>query len=370
MMALLDQFGIGDAQARNESWRYSRQALRALEQQAFVDAGPPGGLSPELIARFDWPHTRGRRLVFVNGALAPALSDSIADVRMEHAAARHARMTIANAAAPLHLVQVNLPGNAPTRWQAQLEIHVAGGPARIVEQHLGEPGAVVLGALTSSVEIAAGASLQQSILSDVPDNVALATRAQVAIATQAACAMTHALFGGRLQRVELDVALRGTQARFASAGTFALRGREHIDVHLDVRHDARDTLSEVSWRGVADARARGILHGAITVAPGADGADARLQTHNLLLSEHAEIDAQPVLEIYADEVKASHGATVGKLDERALFYLRSRGVPLAAARSLLIAAFCREAFLDLPDAALREAIDATLQAHLPQEKVA
>ena len=86
---------------------------------------------------------------------------------------------------------------------------------------------------------------------------------------------------------------------------FALRGRQHVDMHLDVRHNARDTVCDIVWRGVADQRARGVFHGAITVAPGADGADARLQTKNLLLSAQAEIDAQPVLEIYADEVKAA-----------------------------------------------------------------
>ena len=97
---------------------------------------------------------------------------------------------------------------------------------------------------------------------------------------------------------------------------FALRGRQHADTHLDIRHDARDTASDIVWRGVADQRARGVFHGAITVAPGADGADANLSNKNLLLSPNAEIDTQPVLEIYADEVKAAHGATVGQLDEQ------------------------------------------------------
>jgi Fe-S cluster assembly protein SufD len=149
-------------------------------------------------------------------------------------------------------------------------------------------------------------------------------------------------------------------------GVFVVRGRQHIDVHLDVRHAARDTACDVVWRGVADQRARGILHGAITVATGADGADARLQTKNLLLSPHAEIDAQPVLEIYADEVKASHGATVGQLDERALFYLRSRGIPAAVARGLLIAGFCREVLADGGDTDLRARLEAALDERLPR----
>jgi Fe-S cluster assembly protein SufD len=144
-----------------------------------------------------------------------------------------------------------------------------------------------------------------------------------------------------------------------------LRGREHVDIHLDVQHNARDTRSDVFWRGVADQRARGIFHGAITVAVGADGADAKLSNKNLLLSPHAEIDTQPVLEIYADEVKASHGATVGQLDESVMFYLRSRGITAPVARNMLIAAFCREVFDGVADPALRETLDALLTARLP-----
>ena len=116
---------------------------------------------------------------------------------------------------------------------------------------------------------------------------------------------------------------------------------------------------------MADQRSRGIFHGAITVAAGADGADAQLSNKNLLLSPHAEIDTQPVLEIYADEVKAAHGATVGQLDEGALFYLRSRGVPLDAARNLLIGAFCRSVFAGLAQTDLRERIEALLDTRIP-----
>jgi Fe-S cluster assembly protein SufD len=367
--ALLEQFGIGAAQTRAEAWRYSQQALRALEQLSFVDASASIELAAPLIARFDWPQTRGRRLVFLNGVLVQALSDgrAITDAEICHGADNRMLVTIAQGAQPLHLVYANMPGGEPGRWQAQHEIRVLGGSAQIVEQHLGENGTTVLGALTSTIHVATGAALCLTTLSDLPDAVALYRRVQIEIAAQASCSTTHALFGGRLQRFDLDVALAGAQARLASAGTFALRGREHVDVHLALRHGARDTQSEVSWRGVADQRARGIFHGAINVAAGADGADARLQTRNLLLSDHAEIDAQPVLEIHADEVRASHGATVGRLDDRALFYLRSRGIPLRTARALLIAAFCREVFDGVSDAVLRERLDAALRGHLPQE---
>jgi Fe-S cluster assembly protein SufD len=181
---------------------------------------------------------------------------------------------------------------------------------------------------------------------------------------------THALLGGRLQRLDMQVELAGEQARLESRGVFVLRGREHVDTQLDVRHLARDTACDIVWRGVADQRARGIFHGAITVAQGADGSDAKLSNKNLLLSSAAEIDTQPVLEIYADEVKAAHGATVGQLDERSLFYLRSRGIPLAEARRMMVTAFCREVLAGIADADLRAHIEARVDGRLEQVETA
>jgi Fe-S cluster assembly protein SufD len=116
---------------------------------------------------------------------------------------------------------------------------------------------------------------------------------------------------------------------------------------------------------VASDRARGVFRGAVLVAPGADGSDANLTNKNLLLSPGAEIDTKPELEIYADEVLAAHGATVGQLDEQALFYLRSRGIGMAEARALLTGAFCRAVLGDMRNAPLREHLAELMMVHLP-----
>jgi Fe-S cluster assembly protein SufD len=366
--SLIDAFGTGDAREREESWRYSKAALRALSQQDFVDADAQAPLSAQLRAQFEWPQTAGRRLVFVNGTYSPAGSDAsgLGDaLTIAHAAERQLQLTIAAGfSGAVHLVYANVPSAGASRWQTASEIRVLGGSAHVIEQHVGEAGADVLGALTSKFHLGAAARLQTTTLSDLPDSVSLYRRTQATVADDASCGSAHAVLGGRLQRFDIGVALAGARARFDSRGVFALRGRQHADVHLDVRHLARDTACDIVWRGVADQRARGIFHGAITVAAGADGADAQLSNKNLLLSPHAEIDTQPVLEIYADEVKAAHGATVGQLDEQALFYLRSRGLPLEAARRLLIGAFCRSVFADLAQADLRERIETLLDAQL------
>lgn len=364
MEGLLDEFGRGDAQTRAESWRYSRQALRALEQQTFENAQGHVAVPRELIERFDWPQTRGHRLVIVNGVPDAALSDAGTSGAIVETDADGAHTIRFAGRGAMHLVFANIATATPARWNAAVHVRVESGKAFLVEQHVGTQGADVLGTLASQFTVADGASLQTATLGDLPGSASLVRRVRLTQGTDSAFGATHALCGGRFQRFDIDADLAGAKAQFVARGVFALRGREHVDVHLDVRHAARDTASDVLWRGVADGRARGILHGAITVAPGADGADARLETKNQLLSPHAEIDAQPVLEIYADEVKASHGATVGQLDERALFYLRSRGVPLANARNLLIRGFCREAFSRIEATDLRGPFEALLDAHI------
>jgi len=363
--ALLDEFGIGDAHARDEAWRYSKSALRALEQQSFVEVDAASDAPASLIERFDWAETRGRRVVFVNGRVCTQHSSDASDgFAIRHG--RNASTIHLRDGGKLHLVFASVPGATASRWRHNLEIDVASGRAELIEQHLGIAGPDVLGVVHSAFAAAPAAELQAIVLSDLPDSASLYRREQVSLAADAAYRSTHALFGGRLQRFDVQVELAGTHSAYAARGMFAARARQHIDVHLDARHRARDTFSDISWRGVADQRGRGILHGALSVSAGADGADARLQTKNLLLSPHAEIDAQPVLEIYADEVKASHGATVGQLDERALFYLRSRGVPLAIARNLLIAGFCREAFEHSAGDDLRARLETLLAERLPQ----
>jgi Fe-S cluster assembly protein SufD len=146
-------------------------------------------------------------------------------------------------------------------------------------------------------------------------------------------------------------------------------GRRHVDTRLGIEHIARDTACSLLWRGVATDRSRVVFHGGINIRPGADGTDARLSNKNLLLSANAEIDTQPVLVIDADEVQAAHGATVGQLDANALFYLRSRGLPLAQAQALLSAAFCHEPLAALPEA-LRQQLSARLDAALASAGVA
>lgn len=395
----------GLPQARTEAWKYT--SLRALEQRRPTVGDADAATRAIDASTLLLPGVEGPRLVFVNGVLRPDLSQrpqqsglAVATLGTAQAtelepwraslareyrdvATAFARLNTALAvdgplvriaagariAEPLHIVFIGAAAPHEIAWHARALIEIGEGASlRLIEHHLGTgtTGAPQIGNVVAQYAIGAGARLDLVQIQDAAADATLIRRSELMLADGAALAAHTLETGAQLARHDFAVDLAGRGARFVSRGVFALRGRQHVDTHFDVRHEARDTVSDVLWRGVADQRARGVFHGAITVAAGADGADAKLSNKNLLLSPHAEIDTQPVLEIHADEVKAAHGATVGQLDEGALFYLRSRGLAPDAARHLLINAFCGAALTDLASVELREHLGAMLAARLPR----
>jgi Fe-S cluster assembly protein SufD len=208
------------------------------------------------------------------------------------------------------------------------------------------------------------AELRHLRLQEEPSKAVLVTRTELAQESASRYDYTGLDLGGGLLRHDIDVRLQGTGAACRLHGACVARDRTHVDHHLDVDHASPDCASSQLFRGILADRSRAVFNGRAHVAAGADGTEARQSSAALLLSPYAEIDAKPELEIHADEVVASHGATVGQLDEDALFYLRSRGLSLADARSLLTLAFCRSVLDGLPDGAARKAFAGRLEAAL------
>lgn len=146
-------------------------------------------------------------------------------------------------------------------------------------------------------------------------------------------------FGGSLTRNDIVVDIAGPGATTQLNGLYLAAGKQHMDNHIQVNHAVGPAHSSQNYRGILTGRSRCVFNGKAVVLAGADGTDASQANHNLLLSPHAEIDTKPELEIYADDVKCNHGATVGQLDEAALFYLRTRGIAEGAAKQMLTHAF-------------------------------
>ncbi|MCX8132542.1 MAG: Fe-S cluster assembly protein SufD [Roseococcus sp.] len=163
--------------------------------------------------------------------------------------------------------------------------------------------------------------------------------------------------GGRLVRNEIHAALRGPRAACHMNGAQLVADGQHADTTTFLDHAAPDCASRQTYKTVLAGRSRGVFQGKILVRQAAQRTDGYQMNQALLLSEEAEIDAKPQLEIYADDVKCSHGATVGALDEAQLFYLRARGIPAATARAMLVEAFLSEAIEGVQDEAARAALD-------------
>jgi Fe-S cluster assembly protein SufD len=173
--------------------------------------------------------------------------------------------------------------------------------------------------------------------------------------------------GGGFARHQLTINLQGAKAHAEVVSLMHLGGKQHADLQLSLRHLHADCTSNTTQRIMVDGRARAVFNGQIYVAAGSDRTDAKLKTSSLMLSEHAEVNAKPELEIHADDVQCAHGATIGRLDEQALFYLRARGIEVEHARAMLSLAFAASAIESLAeDQCFDAAIKAELLAHIRQ----
>ena len=177
--------------------------------------------------------------------------------------------------------------------------------------------------------------------------------------------VSHSLaLGARLARTDIDVDLAGEGAECSLDGLYVLSGRQHVDFHTRVDHRVPHGTSRELFKGILDGRARGVFSGKVYVHPDAQHTDAEQANHNLLLSPGAEVDTKPQLEIFADDVKCGHGATVGQLDEQALFYLRSRGLDHHQARAMLTCGFAEQVLDRVQVPALRGYLGAALRSLL------
>jgi Fe-S cluster assembly protein SufD len=172
--------------------------------------------------------------------------------------------------------------------------------------------------------------------------------------------------GGGLVRNEVNVALAGEGASLTLDGLFVLADNQHVDNHTVIDHVRPHCDSLELYKGILDDKSRGIFDGTIIVRPDAQKTNSRQVNRNLLLSESAIVDSKPTLEIHNDDVKCSHGSTIGQLDEEALFYLRARGIDHAEARNLLIYAFASEIVDRMRVEPVKDAIRAAMFQRIPK----
>jgi len=155
--------------------------------------------------------------------------------------------------------------------------------------------------------------------------------------------------GAALARSDIDVVFMGKQSNCSLKGFYRLKDRQHIDNQHVIQHKADDCRSDVFYRGIIEDQAHGVFNSKVIVPPDCKQSHIKQLNNNLLLSSHAEINTKPELEIYSDDVTASHGATVGQLDEEALYYLQARGLDQKTAKTMLTAAFTKQVIASITD---------------------
>jgi Fe-S cluster assembly protein SufD len=387
-MARFTQSGLPSS--RDEQWKYT--SIRPIEKRRFVPANGTACVAAEQIAGL-LPGTDDPHLVFVNGQFAPDLSnmragDGIRLASLADALARSAETLephlahyadynfngftalntafIGNGAViqiaddvhcarPIHILHLSVPGEEPVSCHPRTLL-VTGRHSRVtlVEQFAGLQDAANLTNAVTEIMAGPGAVVNHVRVQRESPQGYLVGSVHIRQLEGSRVESHNLDLGGRLVRNDLNVVLTAPGAEIAMSGLYLTDGRQHVDNHTRVDHAAPSTRSDELYRGIVAGHSRAVFNGKVLVRKDAQKIAAQQANHNLLLSDKAEVDTKPELEIYADDVQCSHGATVGQLDEDALFYLRSRGVDAPQARQMLTRAFGFEVLARQPDGELRD----------------
>jgi Fe-S cluster assembly protein SufD len=378
---------------RVEDWKYTD--LRALMRDAKPLASPPDAAAKARAkhAGQGLGDIGGRRLVFADGAFVPEASDianlepglevgPLADALAfdDPLLAAHlgklapggdvavalntalmgdgAVIRIAAGATierPLHLIFVASERPAASFVRSLVAVE-RGARVMIIESHEGPAGSDYQ--MNAVLELSVGEEAHVDYvktISEGNDALHVSTLA-AAIGAKARFNAFGFITGGAVVRNQLFLKFNGEDTVAGIRGATLINGRQHADTTLVANHIARGCQSREVFKSVLDGEAHGVFQGRIIVQPGAQKTDAKMMTRALLLSERAEADNKPELEIFADDVQCGHGATAGALDEELKFYLMARGIPEAEAEALLIQAFLGEAIEGVEHAGLREAL--------------
>ena len=369
---------------KDEDWKYTRLdpilAVPFAAATAASDMDLSARISAEMIEKVA-PDLGGLRLTFVNGHFAAELSrlselpagaqvTNFAAVlraqpeRLEpfftHPAGEHHAFAAFNDALaedgaflhlgagvsvdqPIHLIFFSETGGSPLMSNPRSVIMAeAGSSATIVESYAGIDGDVYCTNALTQVILGEGAKIEHYKVQLEPLSAFHLALLTVRQGVQSRFTSRSVALGASIARHEVRVLLEGARAEASLDGIYLPEGEQVHDNMIFMDHVATNCTSHQLYKGVLDGASRGVFNGHIMVRHGADGTDANQKNKNLLLSDRAEADTRPRLEIYTDDVKCTHGAAVGQMDEEVLLYLRARGIPLAEARALLIYAFIQE----------------------------
>jgi Fe-S cluster assembly protein SufD len=259
---------------------------------------------------------------------------------------------------PIHLLFVNTADASGQMVQVRTLIAVErGARAQFVESYAGLGDAVSFTNAVTDVDVGAGAWVEHSRIQRESESAFHIGLTRVQQARDSHYRSFTLAMGGAIARHDLRTRLGDENVETLLYGLYLGRGDQLVDNHTVIYHDHPNCRSWEVYKGVMDGKSHAVFNGKVMVTPEAQKTDAKQTNRNLLLSEGAKVDTKPQLEIFADDVRCTHGATVGRLDESAFFYLQSRGISRSAARRLLTYAFAAEVTAEVASAPVREALD-------------
>jgi Fe-S cluster assembly protein SufD len=386
--------------SKQEDWRFTN--LKALA------ATPHFAADAATVDIDGWKLGRGQRIVVVNGRYSAELSsldglpdgvsvrpladaianDPIAAERLGNAVdlERHPFAALntahfvdgvfvhlargAAATEPIHLLFVSAGDDEPA-WSAPRTFIVAEptAEATIVEHYVGTDGETLTVPVTE-FQLAAGANVRHCRLQEESRSARHIALQSAHLGRDSRLDSVALNVGGALMRTNLDAVLAESGSHASLDGLYLVEDRQHTDSQITVRHAAPHCTSHELYKGILDGSSRAVFNGRIIVDQDAQKTDAIQSNRNLLLSSGALVNSNPQLEIFADDVRCTHGSTVGRLDDEAVFYLRSRGIDRATAESLLTYAFAAEILGLVPVDEVRERLERHLVARLPQGELA
>jgi Fe-S cluster assembly protein SufD len=394
----IDRFAaLGFPALREEDWRFTR--TRPIAEVDFRVA-PAGAIDEKTLVARTFDDTGCHRLVLVNGRVDRARSrigklpkgvriESLAEAfmrdgdriramiqngvdidRERFAALNTAFLTdgvyieLADNAVldtPVHVVHVASGGDDPVMLHPRMVISAGrSSQATVIESYIGTADGPYFTNVVSQIVCGENSAIRHRKIQREGARAFHVALQHATIAANASFSTFSVSMGGALVRNDVRAILDGEGIDARIDGLYLAGGRQHVDNHTFIRHAKPHCHSFELYKGILDGHARGVFNGRIYVDPDAQKTDAKQENNCMLLSDDTRINSNPQLEIFADDVKCTHGAAIGKTDDTAMFYLRSRGIPLNDARDILVYAFASELFERIGVEPLKERLEAEL----------